>query len=354
MEARQKLKRKRRPWWLWTLFGLLVIIAGIFIYAAVWGIGVYNAVGDLNKTGEDSKFSQFENEGLQEPPKWEGSERVNILLMGGDGRGLEKNQVARSDTMMVVSIDPTTKKAHVFSVLRDTYVDIPGHGKGRINTAVTQGGEVLARTTVGNLLGLDIQYYVYTEFEGFKSLIDEIGGIDFYVEKDMNYVDNADLNRYDIHLKKGYQHLDGDHALQYVRFRHDAMSDFTRTERQRAFMKAVADKILTGWNILKMKDIIESVNPYIETNLTFEDMLKLANLGRNVSMAGSQQVPPMDLIAEDKVGGAAVIGIKSEQAIRDFVQETLATDTSTSSDGAADGTDADGTSSDESSAADGQ
>ncbi|WP_127534415.1 LCP family protein [Paenibacillus kobensis] len=349
MEPRQKAKRKRRPWWLWSLFGLLVVIAGIFIYAAVWGIGVYNAVDNLHKSGEDSKFSQFENDATPEPPKWEGSERVNILLMGGDGRGLEKNQVARSDTMMVVSIDPATKKAHVFSVLRDTYVDIPDHGRGRINTAVTEGGERLARTTIGNLLGLDIQYYVYTEFEGFKSLIDEIGGIDFYVEKDMNYVDNADLNRYDIHLKKGQQHLDGDHALQYVRFRHDAMSDFTRTERQRAFMKAVADKILTGWNILKMKDIIESVEPYIETNLTVEDMLKLGNLGRNVSMAGSEQVPPMDLIGEDKVGGAAVIGIKDEDKLREFVQETLATDKNTAATGTGtDGTSTDGTSSDDS------
>jgi len=326
MEARQKSQRKRKPWWMWSLLGLLVVIAGIFIFVAVWGYGVYNAADNLHKTGEDSKFSQFDNEATPEPPKWEGSERVNILLMGGDGRGLEKNQVARSDTMMVVSIDPATKKAHVFSVLRDTYVDIPGHGKGRINTAVTEGGERLARTTIGNLLGLDIQYYVYTEFEGFKSLIDEIGGIDFYVEKDMNYVDNADLNRYDIHLKKGQQHLDGDHALQYVRFRHDAMSDFTRTERQRAFMKAVADKILTGWNLLKMKDIIESVEPYIETNLTVDDMLKLGNLGRNVTMAGSEQVPPMNLIGEDKVGGAAVIGITDESKLREFVQQTLSTD----------------------------
>jgi polyisoprenyl-teichoic acid--peptidoglycan teichoic acid transferase len=338
MEARKK--RKRKPWWLWSLFGLLIVVAGLFVWAAVYGVGVYNALDGLNKSDEDSKFAQFNKQDSAEPPKWEGTERVNILLMGGDGRGLEKNQVARSDSMMVVSIDPTTKKAHVFSILRDTYVDIEGHGKGRINTAVTLGGERLARTTIGKLLGLDIQYYIYTEFEGFKSLIDEIGGIDYYVEKDMNYVDNADLNRYDIHLKKGQQHLNGDQALQYVRFRHDAMSDFTRTERQRAFMQAVAHKIMSGWNIVKVTDIIKSVSPYVETNLTVEDMLKLGQLGLGVTVAGTEQVPPMDLIGEDKVGGAAVIGIKDEDKLREFVQEELAKDTTAP----AAGTSTDGTS----------
>ncbi|GMK39494.1 hypothetical protein PCCS19_25480 [Paenibacillus sp. CCS19] len=342
MEARKK--GKRRPWWMWSLFGLLIVVAGLFVWAAVYGVGVYNALDGLNKSDEESKFTQFKDQetATPEPPKWEGTERVNILLMGGDGRGLEKTQVARSDTMMVVSIDPTTKKAHVFSVLRDTYVDIEGHDRGRINTAVTLGGERLARTTIGNLLGLDIQYYIYTEFEGFKSLIDTIGGIDFYVEKDMNYVDNADGNRYDIHLKQGQQHLDGDHALQYVRFRHDAMSDFTRTERQREFMQAVASKIMSGWNIVRITDIIKSVSPFIETNLTVEDMLKLGQLGLGISVAGTEQVPPMDLIGEDKVGGASVIGIKDEDKLREFVQEALTKDknapaatdgTSTSTDG---------------------
>src|SRR5690606_30360374 len=97
----------------------------------------------------------------EKPPEWEGTERVNILLLGGDARGLKKGQVARSDSMLVVSVDPITKKAHLLSVLRDTYTDIPGHGKDRINTAITIGGPNLAMQTIGELLGLEIQYYVY-------------------------------------------------------------------------------------------------------------------------------------------------------------------------------------------------
>jgi anionic cell wall polymer biosynthesis LytR-Cps2A-Psr (LCP) family protein len=142
----------------------------------------------------------------------------------------------------------------------------------------------------------------------------------------MRYTDNADKNRYDINLKKGYQHLDGDKALQYVRFRHDKLSDFTRTERQRNFLKAVAKQMQSTWNFIQMKKILDSVQPYIETNLQVSDMLKLGQLGLKAHMAGSEQLPPMDLITDKRVGGAAVIGIRDEDMLRQFVQDSLAKD----------------------------
>ncbi|MCK9858479.1 LCP family protein [Paenibacillus sp. ATY16] len=339
-----KAKKKRKPW-KWVLSGFLVVIVIAIAGLVYWGTGVYNSLDNFSKNKEDSRFGQFEDNTTpaQAPPKWEGKERVNILLLGGDARGLEENQVPRSDSIMIASFDPVTKKAHLFSVLRDTYVDIEGHGKGRINTAITLGGPQLAMKTVGDLLGLDIQYYVYTDFEGFKALVDSIGGVYFDVEKDMHYTDNADKNKYDIDLKKGYQLLDGDKALQYVRFRHDAMSDFTRTERQREFLGAVADKLKSGWNIVQMKKILDSVSPYIETNLQVTDMLKLGQLGVDSHLAGTQQVPPMDQIAEEHVGGAAVIGVKDLDELKATVQDTLAKDdtetTPSPSPGAENGTD---------------
>jgi LCP family protein required for cell wall assembly len=333
---RKKTKKKSK--WRWGLYGLLAVLAGVIGYAAYQGFGVYNALDNFNKSPEESRFGQFEQVNKEEPPKWEGKERVNILLLGADARGLEKDQVARTDTMLLASIDPVTKKAHLFSILRDTYVDIEGHGKNRINAAITLGGPKLTMSTIGDLLGLDIQYYVYTDFEGFKALVDAIGGVDYEVEKDMKWTDNADGNRYDIDLKKGYQHLDGDKALQYVRFRHDAMSDFTRTERQRNFLKAVAQKMQSSWNLLRMKQILESVTPYIETNLTPQDMLKLGMLGLEVKMSGSAQVPPMELLRSSN-GGAAVLEISDEDKLREYVQEQLATDESATVSGEADGTD---------------
>ncbi|UVI30903.1 LCP family protein [Paenibacillus spongiae] len=321
----KKESRRKKPW-KYTLLGLGVVVLIIAGYAIYQAVGVYNGLDSLSKPKDKIPIGEFKEDESLKPIEWEGTERVNILLMGGDNRGLKENDQARSDSMLVASFDPVTKKAHLLSVLRDTFVPIEGHGEGRINTALALGGPNLAMKTIGDMTGLDIQYYVYTDFEGFKSLVDAIGGVDFYVEKNMNYKDNADGNRYDIHLKKGQQHLDGDKALQYVRFRHDAMSDFTRTERQRNLLSAVADKLKSGWNIVRMKEILESVSPYIKTNLEVTDMLELATLGVKSHMAGSAQVPPMNLIGDKKVGDAAVLSVRNDERLREFVQDELAKD----------------------------
>ncbi|SEU29023.1 LCP family protein [Paenibacillus sp. NFR01] len=315
-------KSKKKPL-LWTLLILLLLIAG---GAAIYFSSLVNSLGDMQKEGDNSPFQSVANTDIQEPeaPKWEGKEPVNILLMGVDARGVKKGEVPRSDTMLVASLDPVKKKFYVFSILRDTYVDVPEHGKERINTAITHGPNT-AMQAVGDLLGIPIQYYVYTDFQGFIKLVDAVGGIDYEVEKDMVYKTTADGPEYDIDLKAGYQHLDGNKALQYVRFRHDATSDFTRTERQRGFLKAVADKVISTTSILKLPNILKQVTPYIDTNLGLDDMWKLASVGYDSSMGGSEQIPPMDLLAEERTdGGASVIGVKDEDALKQFVQDTMA------------------------------
>ncbi|QHW31511.1 LCP family protein [Paenibacillus rhizovicinus] len=326
--AKQPKQPKRKRPWRWALLSVSVVILAVVGYFVYEAYGSINGLKKLSEPTNDPKFTDYEVTTAQKPSEWEGKERVNILIMGGDNRGLKDNEKARSDSMMVVSIDPVKKDIHLFSVLRDTYVDIQDHGHDRINTAFAVGGADLAMQTIGEVLGLDIQYYVYTDFEGFKSVIDAIGGIqNFDVEKDMNYVDNADGNRYDIHLKKGVQDLDGTKALQYVRFRHDAMSDFTRTERQRKLLGAVADKMKSGWSLLKMKKIVDSVDGYVKTNIDVSDMIDLAQLGVKSHIAGQAQVPPMDLISGEKVGGASVLAISDEDKVKQYVQDELTKDT---------------------------
>ncbi|HEX7058064.1 MAG TPA: LCP family protein [Bacilli bacterium] len=299
---------------------VLVVCAGYYIYS------ILNFTRNIQDDNRSSKFAQFQQETKQdEPPEWEGKDRVNILLLGGDSRGLGKNEIPRSDTMLIASLDPVTKKAYLFSLLRDTYVPIPGHGSERINAAITLGGPELAMKTVTELTGIPIQYYVYTDFQGFIALIDAIGGIDFYVEKDMHYTSAADHHQYDIDLKKGEQHLDGKTALQYVRFRHDAMSDYARTERQRNFLQAVAQKLKSTTSILKLPRILNAVDPYIETNLSINDMWKLGSLGYKIDTNNvvSVQLPPQDLLREENVGGASVVTVDSDR-LKAFVQDTFA------------------------------
>ncbi|BBI35721.1 LCP family protein [Cohnella abietis] len=317
--------------WRYTLFSVLGLIFIVLCFVGWEVYSTYNQMDNIQKSKEESRFKQFEEKPEVQPPEWEGSERVNILLMGGDERGIRKGEVARSDSMLIVSIDPPTKKIHLFSVLRDTQVAIPGFKDNRVNAAITLGGPELAMKTIGNLAGLDIQYYVYVDFQGFIKLVDAIGGVDFFVEKNMKYSDSADGHVYDINLQKGQQHLDGDKALQYVRFRHDKLSDFTRTERQREFLKAIAGKMQTGWNLIRLPDILGKVTPFMESNMSADDMLKLARLGYKSNQAGSAQLPPMELVTDIVVNGSAVLGVRNLDALKGYVQEVLNKDDSVTS-----------------------
>lgn len=348
---------------LWSVIGVLVAIAA---FVAYYFTAIYNQVDNFQKTGEDSPFYHVQptETKVPEPPKWEGTERVNILLMGVDARGLKKGEIPRSDTMLVASLDPVAKQVDLFSIMRDTYTKIPEHGSDRINSAITHGPNT-AMKAVSDLLGIPIQYYVYTDFQGFIELVDAVGGVDFYVEKDMHYTSKADNHEFDIDLKKGQQHLDGNTALQYVRFRHDALSDFTRTERQRNFLNAVADKMKSTTSLMKLPSILEKINPYIDTNLSIEDMWKLATVGYSSNMGSSEQIPPMTLLVEKKVGGSDVLGVRSEDELKAYVQEVFnkvnTSDTESQTDDGSTGTDnsgantsADGSSGDSGNSASGQ
>ncbi|WP_440117028.1 LCP family protein [Paenibacillus sp. QZ-Y1] len=312
--------------WLWgTALSLALAVTGVIVY---YGYSIVHFANSISTTGTPSSTSSDTNDNSDTPttpiPKWEGQERVNILLLGGDSRG---DDAGRSDSVMVASIDPVSKKAHLFSVLRDTYVEIPGHGKSRLNAAFSYGGADLTKQTVGNLIGIPIQHYVYTDFTGFMALVDAVGGIDIDVEKDMYYTSKADKHMYDIDLKKGLQHMDGKTALQYVRFRHDATSDFTRTERQRIFMTELAKKMQSTTSLFKIPDILEAIAPYIETDLSPTQMLKLASLGFDIHVndIDHQQIPPNKLLTNELVGPAQVLGV-NETKLKAYIQNLFEED----------------------------
>ncbi len=300
-------KRRVRPWrmlFVGILFAL-ICTAGYFAYS------IYSFADNINNKDGIKGFDEKYQGDDYKPPVWEGTGRVNVLLLGADSRGVENGEPPRSDTLMIASIDPVTKKASLMSILRDTWVKIPGNDEGRINSAFTIGGPNLAMKTVSELTGIPIQYYLYTDFKGFIALVDAVGGIDLEVEKDMKYTDAADGHVFDINLKKGMQHLDGQTALQYVRFRHDAQSDYARTERQRKFLTAVADKMQSTQSILKLPSILKSMEPYINTNMSFGDMVKLGGLAFDARAKGIQsiQLPPENLVVERRISGAQVLSV---------------------------------------------
>jgi LCP family protein required for cell wall assembly len=304
--------------WKRVLLMLLVVVA---VAGGYYGYAFYQFFSGIQQpkitgaTGDRKKPADI--------PVWSGTERVNILLMGVDRRGMRPNEVPRSDSMMLVSIDPVQKRFDLFSILRDTYVKIPGNGRSRINTALADGGPELAMETVSQFTGLPVEHYVITDFEGFKGLIDAVGGVELEVEKNMRYRDPSDNGVYDIDLKKGWQRLDGSKALQYVRFRHDALSDYTRTERQRKLLKALAAQMKSGTTLIQLPNILKSVTPYVQTNLSSLDMLKLAALGLRLDTekAGQYQLPPMGAFHESQRGGSVLI--PDVERVQQFIQEKV-------------------------------
>lgn len=315
--------KSRRRRWIWMLGIPLAII--LLLGISYYGYSFVHFGQQIQKKNEQTGGHEQQQPDEYVLPVWEGKERLNILLLGGDGR-LDEDP-GRSDTIMVASIDPVSKTVHLFSILRDTYVEIPGHGKNRINTALAFGGKEgpeLASQAVGDLLGIPIQYYVFVEFESFIQLIDAIGGVDFYVEKDMKYTDTADKSHYQIDLKEGMQHLDGNKALQYVRFRKDALSDYARTERQREFLKAVAKKMQNVTTLVNLPQILNQIAPYVQTNMDSRTMLKLAGLCYKINQDSihSSQLPPLDMLREEKIKGASVITV-DQNRLQKYVEELL-------------------------------
>ena len=172
------------------------------------------------------------------------NERINILLLGiddGDSEAAE-TEPKRTDAIILLSFDPANNKVSVLSIPRDTKVILPGHkDPEKINAAYAYGGAVMAKQTVANLLRVPIHYYALANWQGFIDIVNLIGGVDIYVDKDMYYEDPyADLV---IDIKHGYQHMDGVTAGKYVRFRKDELGDIGRVQRQQKFLKAAAEQI---------------------------------------------------------------------------------------------------------------
>ncbi|MDO8682244.1 MAG: LCP family protein [Armatimonadota bacterium] len=215
-------------------------------------------------------------------PPFEGRKQIYILALGEDNTGTKSKDIhGRSDTVLVAAVDLDKKQINAISIPRDTRCIIPGRDSyDKINAAYAIGGPELSRQTAEGLLGIPIQYYIKTNIGGLKSTVDSVGGVEIDIEKNMHYRDRrGGLN---INLRKGYRHLNGDQALQYVRFRHDVMGDITRIQRQQKFLRAIARRMFAKENLTKLPSIIEGIKANVETNMSDKDLLYLAKLARHV------------------------------------------------------------------------
>lgn len=217
-------------------------------------------------------------------PDWEEDERVNVLLLGIDKRPNE--QYARTDTIILVTIDPATGKAGMLSIPRDLWVTIPGYGENRINTAhyvgdkngYPGGGPALAMKTVQYNLGVPVHFYVRVDFDGFRRIVDTLGGIDIDVAQAINDPKYPDENYgYDpFYIDAGQQHLDGNMALKYARTRATRGADFDRARRQQQVLFAIREKALAIGVVPKIPELWATMADTVQTDLQLVDILELA------------------------------------------------------------------------------
>ncbi|MDQ0153801.1 LCP family protein [Robertmurraya andreesenii] len=307
----ERHKKKKKKKWKAVLFVILLFIVGGFAYSYF-----------QYKQGVSQSLEKAKNTVEQKEYKFNGKKDryggTNVLLLGSDSRGEEHS---RADTIMIARYHPDKKSYKLISIMRDSYVEIPGHGKNRINTAFAKGGPELLRETIKENFDIDIQYYAIVDFEGFVQLIDEAfpKGVEVNVEKEMSH-------NIDVVIKPGLQYLDGEHLLGYVRFRHDKVGDFGRVQRQQEVVKQIGKQLTGIQTIPKLPKLIGVVTPFINTNMDTGDMLYIGKdfLSKDNRNIDSLRVPVDGAWEDADVNGAEVLAIdveKNKEAIREFLQK---------------------------------
>lgn len=250
--------RTRSKWKRWLVRGLLVLLILLGLSLAIIEIYLW----------------QIQPANLQLSPPKEG-ETLNILLIGTDAGLLDGGGTMppRSDVLMLFSFNQKTNETVVVSIPRDTLVYLEGVGYNRINAAHVYGGTELTLKAVEELLDAPIHYYAKINFQGFKTLIDSIGGVSLDVEMDMYYEDPYAVPPLKIDLKAGLQRLDGNKAEQYVRYRNET-GDIGRVERQQNFMSALLQQLLKPTVWLRAPMAIARLQPFLETNMHIQNGIR--------------------------------------------------------------------------------
>ena len=236
-------------------------------------------------------------------------DRKNILVMGTDKSGL------RSDVIMIFSFSDKDKTINSVSVPRDTRVQLYGRYQ-KINAGLAIGEEDLAIQAVKDITGIPIHEYVKVNFQAVSDVVDAVGGVEFDVPQNMRYSDPyQDL---EINLDKGLQVLDGDKALQLLRFRKYPMGDLQRVKVQQDFVKAAFEQKLKLKYVLKAGKIFEAIEDNITSSLTVAEVTKLA---RKVMSSGTDSINTLELPTYMSPSGIYVI--VDENKIESFVEENF-------------------------------
>ena len=265
--------------------------------------------------------------------KREKRQPFTILFLGSDQRPWETD--ARADTIIVARVDVEANKVWLLSIPRDTRAEIPGHGTQKINAANFYGGPSLMVETVRDLLGIPINHYMSIDFTGFQHVVDAVGGV--WIDVDVEIDDwKAASHSPGLRAKRiepGYQLLDGEHALTFVRSRDFPDADFTRMKHQQQFFKALADQFAKAGNVVKVPSIVRGMAEYMSTDMSVGDMIEVGDALRDI---GSANIETATLIGEWRSPYVWTDQEQKEFLISAMMEGRSFEDTSTVGDGAID------------------
>lgn len=299
IDKKRKTNRRRRKIVFFRLIFVLIILsligsaflfAGYSLYNA--GLRVYDEFVEMYQGYNDRKTARM---GAADP-KFDGY--TNILILGVDD-----SERQEADTIMVLSFSNETGNSRIIGIPRDTWITTRNN-TGKIATLYSWGGASLIVREVSKLLGISIHQYIIIDMATFAELIDVLGGLDIYVEENMNYIDeSAGL---EIHIEQGYQHLSGEDVQKYLRYKGEKLGDVGRVQRQQKFIKALYAKVLQLDTIPKLPAIADIFRNRMETSAEIFDSAHLANVLRKMSSD-----PPTTLMlpGSENVDGAWVPNI---------------------------------------------
>lgn len=241
--------------WKYIALIIFLVIIGVTM-AFLWN-------DDLTKISSEGPFAE---------------NKVNILAVGYDS---DINGASRADTIILISLDVDSKEAGLIFLPRDTYINSSKRKFTKLNSSHVYGGIELTQKTIEEMLNVDIDYFLETDFKGFEKIIDRLGGVNVNVSRHLNYVDKA--GGLYINIPAGQQNLNGKEALQYVRYR-DERGDIGRIERQQKFVDAVFAKVLSPAILTKIPGIIKEVNDTINTNIPIQDITPFINMAKEIDL----------------------------------------------------------------------
>ncbi len=293
--------RRRFSFWKGALIGLATVVVLVPVLFSLAAGRLISAASALNPNApEDRKVSILDQVrrlvGTSEKQlHGEERDRINILVLGEGGEGHDGPHL--TDTILFVSIKPSTSEVGILSLPRDLWIPLPEGGQGKINAINAYAeekkpgnGGVAAATAISSLLSQPIDYYVRVDFSAFKTLIDDVGGVTVDVERTFtDFAYPTDNNLYKkVHFEKGWQTMNGDTALEYVRSRHGNNlegSDFARSRRQQKVIMALKDKLVSFDTLLnpsRVASVLETLQTHVITDMELWEIVKLAKELRHI------------------------------------------------------------------------